>query len=74
MAEADPDLPTHLGDVYLVGDEDEIQENSFGIPTQNYAGVVRPKGRLGGFASTATTKHMRMGKHNSLHSSGMRSQ
>jgi len=45
-----PDLTIHLGDVYYVGDEPEIDENCFGKETQGYQGVTWPHGRRGSFA------------------------
>jgi Calcineurin-like phosphoesterase len=45
-----PDLTIHLGDVYYVGDYQEIEENCFGQPANGYQGVRWPHGRRGSFA------------------------
>jgi hypothetical protein len=45
-----PDFTVHLGDVYFVGGEREIQENFLGEATSPYLPVKWPMGRLGSFA------------------------
>jgi hypothetical protein len=45
-----PDYTIHLGDVYFVGDEVEIQENFLGESTSPYQPVKWPQGKLGSFA------------------------
>jgi hypothetical protein len=45
-----PDFTIHLGDVYYVGDDQEIAENCFGKSTNGLEGVVWPHGRQGSFA------------------------
>ena len=45
-----PDLTIHLGDVYYVGDEPEVQENCNGVSSNGRQGVRWPKGRQGSFA------------------------
>ena len=37
----------HLGDVYYVGDESEVQENFFGIKTSDHTPVAFPRGAAG---------------------------
>ena len=48
-----PDFTIHLGDIYYVGDEDEINENCLGQPTSSYLGVKWPHGTQGSFALNA---------------------
>lgn len=50
MSESSPDYTIHLGDVYYVGDDEEIAENCLGKSTAGYKGVVWPKGKVGSFA------------------------
>jgi Calcineurin-like phosphoesterase len=45
-----PDFTIHLGDVYYVGDENEIRENYLGEKTSPYSPVKWPMGRVGSFA------------------------
>ena len=45
----DPHYTIHLGDVYYVGDEREINENCLGQPRGDHQGVLWPKGSLGSF-------------------------
>jgi hypothetical protein len=45
-----PDFTIHLGDVYYVGDENEIRENYLGEKTSPYNPVKWPMGRKGSFA------------------------
>jgi hypothetical protein len=44
-----PDYTIHLGDIYYVGDTEEVDENFLGKDAQGYAGVVWPKGNIGSF-------------------------
>jgi hypothetical protein len=44
------DLTIHLGDVYFVGDDPEIEEKCLGQPTNGYDGVTWPVGSQGSFA------------------------
>jgi Calcineurin-like phosphoesterase len=50
ISEAKPDFTIHLGDVYYVGDKDEIEQNYLGMPKKGYDGVTWPKGAKGSFA------------------------
>src|SRR5882672_2903037 len=52
IATLQPDITIHLGDVYYVGDEDELRENCLGIksPTSSYAPCLWPHGSIGSFA------------------------
>ena len=50
MEQGAPDLTIHLGDVYFVGDEPEIEENCLGLATGGFAGVKWPHGTKGSFA------------------------
>jgi hypothetical protein len=50
MLAGKPDYTVHLGDVYFVGDEDEVEENCLGKARQNFHGVRWPMGRSGSFA------------------------
>ncbi|HZD93801.1 MAG TPA: metallophosphoesterase, partial [Candidatus Sulfotelmatobacter sp.] len=52
MLDFGPDYTIHLGDVYYVGDEEEVAENFLGKDAEGYAGVEWPKGRVGSFALT----------------------
>ena len=45
-----PDFTVHLGDVYFVGDQDEIEQNYLGMKKNGYDGVKWPKGSQGSFA------------------------
>jgi hypothetical protein len=45
-----PDLTIHLGDVYYVGDAEEVAENCLGKAGHRYAGVLWPHGTQGSFA------------------------
>ena len=45
-----PDLTIHLGDVYYVGDQTEIDENFLGKKTSPYEPVQWPTGAKGSFA------------------------
>jgi hypothetical protein len=45
-----PDFTIHLGDVYYVGDENEIRENFLGEKTSPYEPVMWPMGKKGSFA------------------------
>lgn len=46
----DPDYTIHLGDIYYVGEEDEVWENCLGHDTKNFTGVLWPLGKRGSFA------------------------
>jgi Calcineurin-like phosphoesterase len=50
MREFRPDITIHLGDVYYVGDETEIDENFLGKKTSPYEPVEWPMGAKGSFA------------------------
>lgn len=50
MLQFKPDYTIHLGDVYYVGDSDEIEENCLGQSRAGYHGVTWPKGSVGSFA------------------------
>ncbi|MFZ0038074.1 MAG: metallophosphoesterase [Candidatus Acidiferrales bacterium] len=50
MEKADPDFTIHLGDVYYVGDSNEVRENFLGEKTSPYAPVKWPMGAKGSFA------------------------
>lgn len=45
-----PDFTIHLGDVYYVGDEAEIEENCLGKSSATYLGVTWPLGTQGSFS------------------------
>ena len=44
------DLTVHLGDVYYVGDTQEVDENCFGVAANGFDGVKWPHGTRGSFA------------------------
>jgi Calcineurin-like phosphoesterase len=50
MEKSDPDFTIHLGDVYYVGDSNEVRENFLGEKTSPYAPVKWPMGAKGSFA------------------------
>lgn len=50
MRAGKPHYTLHLGDVYHLGDAQEIEENCLGKKTKNYGGVAWPKGSRGSFA------------------------
>jgi predicted phosphodiesterase len=50
MEQSDPDFTIHLGDVYYVGDDNEVRENFLGEKTSPYAPVRWPMGAKGSFA------------------------
>src|SRR5437763_8681640 len=50
MQDFKPDYTIHLGDVYYVGDKEEINENCFGQPAHGFDGVTWPTGTVGSFA------------------------
>ncbi|HXN65702.1 MAG TPA: metallophosphoesterase, partial [Candidatus Acidoferrales bacterium] len=50
MQKSDPDFTVHLGDVYYVGDSNEVRENFLGEKTSPYTPVKWPMGAKGGFA------------------------
>ena len=49
MVSTNPELTIHLGDVYYVGTESEVQENCLGV-SGNYQGVTWRQGSKGSFA------------------------
>jgi hypothetical protein len=51
MGEFLPDYTIHLGDVYYVGDDPEVEENFLGnrVPTSNFTPVTFPAGAVGTF-------------------------
>jgi hypothetical protein len=49
MSAFDPDYTLHLGDVYYVGDSDEVEENCMGKTEYGYQGIYWPKGKVGSF-------------------------
>ena len=57
-----PDFTLHLGDVYYVGDQNEIRENYFGEKTSPYAPVKWPMGAKGSFALTGNHEMYARGK------------
>jgi hypothetical protein len=50
MENSDPDFTIHLGDVYYVGDANEVRENFLGEKTSPYTPVKWPMGAKGSFA------------------------
>ena len=50
IEKSDPDFTIHLGDVYYVGDSNEVRENFLGEKTSPYAPVKWPMGAKGSFA------------------------
>ena len=42
-----PDYTVHLGDVYFVGDEQDVRENFLGVAGGQFKAVAFPKGRVG---------------------------
>ena len=50
MEKSEPDFTIHLGDVYYVGDNNEVRENFLGEKTSPYAPVKWPMGAKGSFA------------------------
>jgi len=50
MEKSDSDYTIHLGDVYYVGDDNEVRENFLGEKTSPYAPVKWPMGSKGSFA------------------------
>lgn len=50
LARTNPELTIHLGDVYYVGEQAEVEENCLGQDTPLYKGVYWPKGSKGSFA------------------------
>lgn len=49
MQQATPDFTIHLGDVYYVGDLQEINENCLGVDNPQFSGVKWPHGSQGSF-------------------------
>jgi Calcineurin-like phosphoesterase len=50
MEQSEPDFTIHLGDVYYVGDGNEVRENFLGEKTSPYVPVKWPMGAKGSFA------------------------
>ena len=50
MVRTNPEITIHLGDVYNVGERDEVKQNCLGIDTAHYKGVFWRKGAKGSFA------------------------
>jgi hypothetical protein len=50
MQRSEPDFTIHLGDVYYVGDRNEVRENFLGEKTSPYTPVRWPMGTKGSFA------------------------
>jgi hypothetical protein len=50
MEKSDADFTIHLGDVYYVGDPNEVRENFLGEKTSPYAPIKWPMGAKGSFA------------------------
>src|ERR1017187_9814021 len=50
MEKSEPDFTIHLGDVYYVGDNNEVRENFLGEKTSPYTPVKWPMGAKGSFA------------------------
>jgi len=50
MVQPNPELTIHLGDIYYVGEDNEVKENCLGVSTANYQGVTWRKGNKGSFA------------------------
>src|ERR1019366_1984772 len=50
MEPSEPDFTIHLGDVYYVGDNNEVRENFLGEKTSPYAPVKWPMGAECSFA------------------------
>jgi hypothetical protein len=50
MEKSNPDFTIHLGDVYYVGDGNEVRENFLGEKTSPYVPVKWPVGAKGSFA------------------------
>jgi hypothetical protein len=50
IEQSDPDFTIHLGDVYYVGDSNEVRENFLGERTSPYLPVKWPMGSKGSFA------------------------
>jgi len=57
-----PDFTLHLGDVYYVGDENEIRENYLGEKTSPYNPVKWPMGKKGSFALSGNHEMYARGK------------
>lgn len=50
MSSFAPDYTIHLGDVYYVGDTEEVEENCLGKDADGYKGVKWPPGSVGSFS------------------------
>jgi len=62
MQRFNPDFTIHLGDVYFVGDENEIRENFSGRVHHPYSPVKWHTGKLGGFALSGNPRMFARGK------------
>jgi hypothetical protein len=60
----DPHYAIHLGDIYYVGDDSEVDENFLGIkdPVSNYAPCQWPGGRNGAFALNGNHEMYALGR------------
>jgi len=58
MKKSEADFTIHLGDVYYVGDSNEVRENFLGEKTSPYAPVKWPMGRKAASHSMVITKCM----------------
>lgn len=58
----EPDFTIHLGDVYYVGDQKEIEENCLGEHRAHFDGVTWPHGREGSFAMNGNHEMYANGK------------
>lgn len=50
IRDAKPELTIHLGDVYYVGEENEVKQNCLGMDTASFKGVLWANGSKGSFA------------------------
>lgn len=50
VAKENPDYTIHLGDVYYIGNEQEVDENFLGIQSSTYDPVMWPRGLKGSFS------------------------
>jgi hypothetical protein len=50
MTASDPELTIHLGDIYYVGELNEVEENCLGQNTSNFQGVIWKHGSKGSLA------------------------
>jgi Calcineurin-like phosphoesterase len=57
-----PHYTLHLGDVYYVGDDAEVDVNFLGKPRKKYEGCLWPKGSNGSFALTGNHEMYALGR------------